>query len=66
MGKDQQEEVAQFLHVAEVADWLRMSKRQVWTLRALGELPAVRFSNRVTRFTRAGVLDFIQRKMKGR
>lgn len=59
------DDAPEFLTVHEVAGWLRMSVRQVWTLRSLGELRAIPFSGRVTRFPRQTVLDFIARKANG-
>lgn len=49
----------------EVAQYLSMSIRQVWNLRALGELRGIKLSPRRTVFERQEVLNFVERKRDG-
>jgi len=55
-------ECAELLNVHEVAQLLTVSVRTVWSWTYDGRLAAVRLSDRVTRWRRSDVLQFIEQQ----
>lgn len=52
----------EYLTIQESADWLRIGRRTAWTLvMERGEVPHLRFGDRVVRLARANIEDYLRR-----